>query len=183
MLFRSEGYAELVEERKYKEEHPKAIMMHAWQERMEFHDLMVKVAETMKEYKVDKLLIENKSAGPSLIQEIRRIYNHLPFVVEEVDVNRHANISMDKVSRAHAVVPLFAGGLIYAPDRSWSDMVITQCSVFPRAKHDDLVDTVTMALQYMRKTGLILRGEEWTAIVEDDMVFTGNRNNESLYPG
>ena len=182
-VFGREGYAELVEERKYKEEHPKAIMMHAWQERMEFHDLMVKVAETMKEYKVDKLLIENKSAGPSLIQEIRRIYNHLPFVVEEVDVNRYANISMDKVSRAHAVVPLFAGGLIYAPDRSWSDMVITQCSVFPRAKHDDLVDTVTMALQYMRKTGLILRGEEWTAIVEDDMVFTGNSGNTALYPG
>ena len=181
-VFGRDEYAEMVEERRYKEEHPKTIMMHAWQERLEFHDLMQKVAETMKEYKVDKLLIENKSAGPSLIQEIRRVYSHLPFVVEEVDVNRHANISMDKVSRAHAVVPLFAGGLVYAPERSWSDMVITQCSVFPRAKNDDLVDTVTMALQYMRRTGLILRGEEWTATIEEDMLFTGNRNNESLYP-
>jgi hypothetical protein len=53
--------------------------------------------------------------------------------------------------------------------------------VFPRAKHDDLVDTVTMALQYMRKTGLIVRGEEWTADVEGGMQHAG-APPEALYP-
>lgn len=176
-----DGLINFVEERKYTEEHPRAILMHAWQERLEFHDLIKKIAESMKQYKVDKLLVENKASGPNIIQELRRVYNHLPFVVEPIDVNRTAHISADKVSRAHAVVPLFAGGLVYAPDRSWADMVITQCSVFPRAKHDDLVDTVTMALQYMRKTGLIVRGEEWTADVEGSMQHTG-APPEALYP-
>ena len=177
-----EGMIDLVDERKYKEEHPKVMLLHAWQERLEIHDVVNKVAETMKQYKVDKLLVENKASGPSVIQELRRIFNHLPFVVEPIDANNHAHISMDKVSRAHAVVPLFAGGLVYAPDRTWADMVITQCSTFPKAKHDDLVDTVTMALQYLRKTGLLVRGEEWVAEVEGGMQHTG-APPEALYPG
>jgi hypothetical protein len=161
--------------RTYSEEHPKAILMYAWQDRLEFHDLVKKIAETMKNLKVDKLLVENKASGPSIIQELKRIYNHLPFAVEPIDIARtSAHAGVDKVSRAHAVVPLFAGGLVYAPDRSWSDMVITQCTTFPRGKHDDLVDTVTMALQYMRRSGLIIRGEEWTADIEKGMEFTGS---------
>ncbi|NDB67811.1 MAG: hypothetical protein EB015_07365 [Methylocystaceae bacterium] len=177
-----DGLLNFVEERKYTEEHPRVIMMHAWQERLELHDLVNKVAETMKTYKVDKLLVENKASGPSVIQELRRIFNHLPFVVEPIDlIKTHSHLSIDKISRAHAVVPLFAGGLVYAPDRSWADMVITQCSTFPKAKHDDLVDTVTMALQYMRRTGLIIRGEEWTADVEGGMLHTG-APPEALYP-
>ena len=159
--------------RTYSEEHPKVILMDAWQERLEFHDLVTKIADTMKRWKVDKLLVENKASGPSIIQELRRTYNHLPFAVEAIDVARTNHISADKVSRAHAVVPLFAGGLVYAPDRSYADMVITQCTTFPRGKHDDLVDTVTMALQYMRRTGLIIRGEEWTADVERNMEHIG----------
>ena len=177
-----DGLINFVEERQYSEEHPRVILMHAWQERLELHDLVKKVAETMKIYKVDKLLVENKASGPSVIQELRRIYNHLPFVVEPIDLyGAHAHIGIDKISRAHAVVPLFAGGLVYAPDRSWADMVITQCSTFPKAKHDDLVDTVTMALQYLRRTGMIIRGEEWTADVESDMLHSGTAP-EALYP-
>ena len=103
-------------------------------------------------------------------------------MVEPIDLyGAHAHIGIDKISRAHAVVPLFAGGLVYAPDRSWADMVITQCSTFPKAKHDDLVDTVTMALQYLRRTGMIIRGEEWTADVESDMLHSG-APPDALYP-
>ena len=68
---------------------------------------------------------------------------------------------------------LFAEGLIYAPDRPWSDMVITQCSTFPKGQHDDLVDTVSMGLRHLRDIGLIVRNAEWTADVEDQMKHSG----------
>jgi predicted phage terminase large subunit-like protein len=161
-------------ERTYTDEHPKAILMAAWQERLQFHDLLEKIAATMKQYKVDKLLVENKASGPNIIQELRRIYNHLSFAVEPVDIVRtKERVGVDKVSRAHAVVPVFASGLVYAPDRSWADMVITQCSIFPRGKHDDLVDSTTMALGWLRRNGFLVRGEEWTADVEKSMEHIG----------
>jgi phage terminase large subunit-like protein len=67
---------------------------------------------------------------------------------------------MDKPSRLYSVQHIFADGLVYAPDKSWADQVITQTAVFPKGKHDDLVDTVSMALRYLRKTGMIARPEE-----------------------
>lgn len=155
--------------RRYTEEHPRVMMMYAWQDRLELHELVIKVAETMKKFKVDKLLIENKAAGISVSQEIRRLYGHETWAVQLVDPKKQ-----DKLARLYSVQHLFAEGLIYAPNRSWADEVITQCTTFPKAKHDDLVDTVSMALRFLRSTGLIIRGEEWTSELEGRMTHHGS---------
>jgi phage terminase large subunit-like protein len=76
---------------------------------------------------------------------------------------------------------LFSEGLIYAPDRSWADMVITQAAQFPRAKHDDLVDTISMALRYLRQIGVLIRNEEWTSGLDESRMHTGSAS-EPLYP-
>ena len=60
----------------------------------------------------------------------------------------------DKVSRAHAVVPMFAQGLIYAPERDWSDMVISEMANFPLGKYDDLTDSATQSLGFLRNMGI-----------------------------
>ena len=155
--------------RSYSEEHPKIMLVWAWQERLELHDLVLKVQQSMKKYKVDKLLIENKAAGISVAQEIRRMYGHEDFAVQLVDPK-----SQDKLSRLYSVQHLFAEGLIYAPDRAWVDQVITQTSTFPKGKHDDLVDTVSMALRHLRELGMLVRGAEWTADLENKMDFSGS---------
>jgi hypothetical protein len=56
--------------------------------------------------------------------------------------------------------------MIFAPDRAWADMVIRQCEVFPKGKHDDLVDTVSMALRHLRETGLLVRAPERMAEID-----------------
>ena len=61
----------------------------------------------------------------------------------------------DKVARLHSVTPLFEDGVVYAPDRAWADMVIDEVSFFPRGKWADLTDTVSGALGYLRRGGLI----------------------------
>jgi predicted phage terminase large subunit-like protein len=155
--------------RTYSEEHPKVMMLWAWQERLELHELVLKVQESMKKFKVDKLLIENKAAGISTAQEIRRLYGHEDFGVQLIDPK-----SQDKLSRLYSIQHLFAEGLIYAPDRSWADQVITQVSTFPKGKHDDLVDTVSMALKHLRELGMLVRGDEWTADLEGQMSFKGS---------
>jgi len=162
--------------RTYTEEHPKVFLMNAWQERLELHELVEKVLETMKRFKVDKLLIENKAAGHSVAQEIRRLYGHEDFAVQLIDPK-----GQDKLARLHSVAHLFAEGLIYAPDRQYADMVITQCATFPRGKHDDLVDTVAMAMKHLRELGLLVRGPEWTADIQSKMVHHG-AGPGALYP-
>jgi predicted phage terminase large subunit-like protein len=142
-------------ERGYKAPHPKVMLVNAWTERLELHQLVTKVAETLKKYKADAILIEDKAAGHSVAQELRRLYNHLGFMVITDNPN-----GIDKRSRLYSVQHIFAEGLVYAPDKSWADMVITQSAIFPKGKHDDLVDTVSMALRHLRKTGMIARPEE-----------------------
>ena len=162
--------------REYSESAPKVMMMHAWQERMELHDLVEKVAKTCKVMKVDKLLIENKAAGISVAQEIRRLYGHEKFAVQLFDPK-----SQDKLSRLYSVQHLFAEGMIYAPDRTWSEMVISQVGQFPKGKHDDLVDTVSMALRHLRELGMMVRGPERMAELESQVVYPG-KQSEPLYP-
>lgn len=154
--------------RTYTEEHPKVILLYAWQDRLELHDLVQRVQTTMKQFKVDKLLIENKAAGHSVAQELRRLFNIEDFMVQLVDPK-----SQDKVARLYSIQHLFAEGLIYAPDRAWAEMVITQCAAFPKGKHDDLVDTVSMGLRHLRELGLLVRGEEFTAELDEQRTFTG----------
>jgi len=163
--------------RSYTEVAPRVMLMYAWQGRYELHDLVTKVAKTCRDMKVDQLLIENKAAGHSVAQEIRRMYGHEKFGVLMFDPK-----SQDKLARLYSVQHLFAEGLVYAPIKQWAEMVITQVGQFPKGKHDDLVDTVSMAMRHLRDTGSILRPEEWRAEAEDALSFKGNASLPSLYP-
>jgi predicted phage terminase large subunit-like protein len=164
-------------ERTYAEGTPKAMLMSAWQERLELHNLTQKVAETCKRMKVDKLLIENKAAGISVAQEIRRLFGSDAWAVQLVDPK-----AQDKLARLYSVQHLFFEGMIYAPDRSWADMVITQTAGFPKMRHDDLTDTLSQGLQHLRGIGLLTRATERLAELNDAMQHH-NGEPAPLYPG
>lgn len=155
---------------------PKVVMLWAWQERMELHELVEKVASSCSRFRVDTLLIESKAAGISVAQELRRLYSNEDFGVQLLDPG-----SQDKVSRLYSVQHLFSDGIIYAPDRRWADEVITQIEMFPKAKNDDLVDTVSQAMRYLRTTGVLQRQDEVRRDIEQSMRHT-NGAAEPLYP-
>ena len=125
--------------------------------------------------KVDRLLIENKATGITVAQELQRLFAHEGFAVQLVDPK-----SQDKTARLYSVQHIFAEGLVSAPDRSWADKVITQCASFPKGKHDDLVDTTSQALRYLRTTGLIVRSAEHIADVESSLRHT-SKQPDNLY--
>lgn len=154
--------------RQYKEGHPKVMLIHAWTERLELHDLVERVRESCARYQVDNLLIENKAAGISVGQELRRIYGSDGFGVQLYDPK-----NADKMARLYSVQHLFYDGIIYAPDKTWADQVINQCAVFPKSKHDDLVDCVSMTLMNLRKSGMLLRNREYTEQLTDSILHKG----------
>lgn len=163
-------------DRTYNEFAPKLMLMHAWQERLEFHDLVEKVAKTCKALKVDKLLVENKAAGISVSQELRRLYGYEGFAVQLSDPK-----SMDKLARLYSVQHLFAEKMVFAPDKQWAEEVITQVGQFPKGKHDDLVDTVSMSIRHLRDIGLLTRSAERIHELDRQKVYPG-KQDAPLYP-
>jgi len=176
---------------------PKVVLVYAWQGRLEINDLVTLTAalcstvtldeEAMERarkllakrgqsprevviprFPVDRLLIESKASGISVAQELKRLYGGAgAFGVELVDPTRWG----DKVARAYAVQPMFTDGMIYAPDREYAEIVIDQFEVFPKGKHDDLVDSGTLALRYFRLTGLAQIKEEHSREVAEEMAY------------
>lgn len=155
---------------------PRAILMSAWRDRLALHDLVERVAASCRRFKVDRLLIESKAAGISTAQEIRRLHSNEGYGVQLLDPK-----GGDKVARAYAVQHLFSDGMVFAPDRDWSDMVITEMGSFPRAPHDDLVDSAVQALKHLRDVGLLIHGAEMAQEIEEEMMHKPHRT-QPLYP-
>ncbi len=158
-------------------EQPRVMLLHAWDERLEFHDLLRRVQKDVKSWHVDTLLIEDKAAGHSIAQELRRVFGNDGYSIRMDNPG-----TMDKVGRMYAVAHLFEEGLIWAPDKEWADKVIKQCEFVGRSARDDLADTTSGSLRFLRQTGMLVRGQEFAARQEDDMRYTG-RPPEPLYPG
>ena len=129
------------------------------------------IADINRRYKVRRMLIENKSRGPDVANEINLLYAREQWGVELVDPVG------DKVSRTHAIVPLFTDDMIYAPDTKWAQMVIDQCKSFPKSEHDDLVDSTTQFLKWGRDAGLLVRADEADAQREDDAAWKGQQES------
>src|SRR5947208_2639407 len=106
------------------------------------------VRRTCQRLDVHLLLIEAKASGITVAQELQRLYGSDNLPVQLVTPKG------DKVARAHAVVPMFAQGLIYAPNLDWADLTISEMAVFPKGRFDDLTDSATQALIHLRTTGL-----------------------------
>src|SRR6202453_3956450 len=177
----------------------RAVMIHAWEKRLAFSGPKVELrpnehesqyrlrcmphwglgewgAATCNRYKADKLLIEAKASGISAAQSLRNSHGRAGWSIELVDPKG------DKVARAMSIVPSFSQEMIYAPDREWATKVIDQCAVFPYGKHDDLVDSVTMAIKHLRDSGL-LRSDEDRRAEEMDAVRHKGAPRKAAYPG
>jgi predicted phage terminase large subunit-like protein len=126
------------------------------------------VADSCKRYKVKRLLIEDKARGHDVANEIKRLYTRENFGVQLI------NPVGDKISRAHSVVPLFTDDAVYSCYNihtntwfKWADQVITQLERFPKDAHDDFVDSVSQYLLWARESGLLIRADEHSALIED----------------
>ena len=123
------------------------ILLNAIKKRMEFPELKKTVLEEYKDWEPDSFIVEKKSNGAALYQELRR----MGIPVGEFTPGK----GQDKTSRVNAVSDLFSSGVVWAPDRRWAKDVIEECNDFPAGTNDDLVDSTTLALARFRQGGFI----------------------------
>jgi len=123
------------------------ILLNSIKKRLEFPDLKKLVLEEYKEWQPDAFMVEKKSNGAALYQELRR----MGIPVGEFTPGK----GQDKISRVNAVSDLFNSGIVWAPPRRWAMEVIEECNDFPSGINDDLVDSTTLALLRFRQGGFI----------------------------
>jgi len=126
---------------------PNVILLDAFKERMEFPELKKKAFDHWKEWQPDAFIVEGKAAGMPLIFELRS----MGIPVSEYTPSR----GNDKIARVNAVADLFASGIVWAPEKRFSEEVIEEFAAFPSGDHDDLVDSSTQALLRFRQGGFV----------------------------
>ena len=124
------------------------ILLNAIKKRMEFPELKKMMLEQYQEWEPDAVVVEKKSNGSALYQELNRM--GVP-----VGEGFTPGKGQDKIARVNAVSDLFSSGIVWAPDRRWAKEVIEECNDFPSGANDDLVDATTLALMRFRKGGFI----------------------------
>lgn len=117
---------------------PKVAMTGAWRDRPTLKALATRILDTARRRKLDVVVLENK-AGANWVQlELQRLMDPGEFRIDLDNQTGFAKGSRDKVSRLHSVSALFEGGVIHAPDTTWSEMVIAEVSQFPKGRWKDL---------------------------------------------
>ena len=124
------------------------ILLDSWAKRLEYPDLKKEALRMYEEWEPDSFVIEKKSSGSVLYQEMR----HMGLPVSEFTPGK----GTDKIARVNSVTDIFTSGLVWAPlDRRWAQEVVGECSDFPNGDHDDRVDALTLALRRFRTGGFI----------------------------
>jgi predicted phage terminase large subunit-like protein len=126
---------------------PNILLLDCIKERYEFPELKRAAIEQYKYWEPETVIVEAKASGLPLIQELRAL--GIPVI------NFTPSKGNDKVSRVHAVAPLFESGVVWIPDERWAEEMVEECAQFPFGEHDDLVDSMTQALMRFRQGNFV----------------------------
>lgn len=119
------------------------ILLEARRGKWILSELATVVDDVYKFYKPDIVLVEEESSGRSLVPELQnRGYPCIGFSPRQYG---------DKAERLNACSPFFKSGRIWVPDsQEFTHDLVSETSQVPHAPHDDLCDTMTQAILYMR---------------------------------
>lgn len=124
------------------------ILLNSIKDRFEFPELKRMAMENYREWEPDAFIVEKKSAGTALYQEMRRM--GLP--VQEYTPHRGSG---DKMARLNSVADIIASGMVWVPQTRWAEELVEEVAGFPFMSHDDLVDSMVYALMRFRQGGFI----------------------------
>lgn len=125
----------------------KYYLLSVIQDKYEYPHLKKEVIALNAKYQPDIILIEDKASGQSLIQDLNNdgFRNIIPIMPVQ-----------DKVTRFATCIDLFEAGRVMIPNNQLGNedknitKLIYQLLKFPNAKNDDLVDSISQFLNYIK---------------------------------
>jgi predicted phage terminase large subunit-like protein len=138
------------------------LLIDCWAEHLDFPKLKPKVLDEWRvsygegkdAKRPDLILVEDKAAGISLVQELR--HAHLP-------VRAWNPGKADKMQRLQITASIFATKRVWLPESSvrkgyvkdWCEGFLSQICAFPDSTHDDYVDSATQAIRLLKDMGFL----------------------------
>jgi predicted phage terminase large subunit-like protein len=112
--------------------------------RFNFPELKRAVLDRFAQHNPEKVLIEDKGSGTSLIQELKSEYTI--WCLEAYTPKQGS----DKLMRLDAQSIKFESGRVYLPKQApWVDEYVREITGFPGSKYDDQVDSTSQALEFL----------------------------------
>lgn len=157
-----------------------AILLDAWDEYLSYPELRKRVLDDWtaeygadgskgegtptKGRRPDRILVEAKASGQSLLQDLR---------IAGVPAVGYNPGNADKIARAHQTAPTLEMGLLWIPESvknpgqpvAWASSFMKQIGKFPIAEHDEYVDCMTQVVIYLKNSGWFDLGS--AKIIED----------------
>ncbi len=138
------------------------LLIDCWAEHLDFPRLKPRVldewrvsyGEGKEAKRPDLIIVEDKAAGISLIQELR--HAHLPVIPWNPG-------KADKMQRLQITASIFATGRVWLPEsgvrkgyvKDWAEGFLSQLCSFPDSSHDDYVDSATQAIRLLKDIGYL----------------------------
>jgi len=110
--------------------------------KLEFPQLRRSMISHAEKFSPDNILVEDKASGGSLIQDIRA-ETKLPVIA--------INPKLDKLARLLSITSLLESGKVLFPEKAgFMADVEAELLGFPSAPHDDIVDSITQYLNWIK---------------------------------
>src|SRR5579863_9237129 len=111
---------------------------------MEYPKLKRAVREQANRFKATTILIEDKSSGAQLIQELR---------FEGLHAVTRYEPKLEKIMRMHSVTSTIENGFVHLPDKAfWLAEYLHELMTFPKGKNDDQADSTSQALDWFKNS-------------------------------
>lgn len=130
-------------------------LLDVYRQRLAYPDLKRAVAAWRSRFSAAVVLIEDKSSGTALLQDLRA----------EGVAGIHAYQPVgDKIMRMNAQSATIESGLVYLPNQaSWLDDYLLELTTFPAGRFSDQTDSTSQALDWIKQNGQVTP-EQWFAI-------------------
>ena len=119
-----------------------AYLIYGWAEKVNYPELKAQAILINSLYPATHIIVEDKSSGQDLVPDLLATTT-LPV--------KAVMIRGDKVSRASTCSAYVEAGNVFLPnDDEFAAKLVEQCAGFPNLKHDDIVDSTTLFINWLR---------------------------------
>lgn len=169
------------------------MLLSLFRDKLEYPDLRKMILRLSNDYEdtefehptkgynpVDKVVIEAKASGFSLLQDLQRMEWSPDIILQPFDPVRDGKLNGraggNKEGRARLVTHLMESGQIWLPTElpdceiftEEAEIFLTACELFPSAESNDVIDSMSQALIVLSRSGQIYNKGDYQPVYDPD---------------
>ncbi len=145
------------------------FLLDVWCGRVEYPDLKRQVVDQYNRHRPMAIIVEEAASGLGIVQELKTT-TKLPII--------GAQVRGSKEARAETITPYFEAGKVLLPaGKPWLEDWINEHLRFPAGKHDDQVDTTSLALARLSVYSNSRPAMAWSHGAGINMMYRTGTNN------